>query len=234
MVGAERLPAEEHPGVDGDVLDLRTLETHDGPLVGSGPATVPVPTIEPATAAPLADHGAEPLAVRRCFAFVDVCGFTSYCDREGERAAIRLLSDFRAVTRAVTARRGVRIAKWLGDGVMLVSAEAAPLIATVVELEVRTRALGLDTHAGVAAGPVLLFEGDDHVGRPVNLAARLCDAAGPGEVLARDVGGDLPPWVHREGQRTVAVAGIGPVAGVEQLTASPETRAELAAGVPAA
>ena len=38
--------------------------------------------------------------------------------------------------------------------------------------------------AGIAGGWVLLIEGDDHVGREVILASRLCDSAGPGQVLA--------------------------------------------------
>ena len=42
---------------------------------------------------------------------------------------------------------------------------------------------------GLAAGNVILFEGDDYTGGAVNLAARLCDLAQPLEVLATaDVG----------------------------------------------
>jgi adenylate cyclase len=37
---------------------------------------------------------------------------------------------------------------------------------------------------GIAAGPVILFEGDDFIGMAINLASRLCDAAAPGEILA--------------------------------------------------
>jgi len=37
---------------------------------------------------------------------------------------------------------------------------------------------------GVASGDVILFEGDDHIGQAVNLAARLSDLAGPDEILA--------------------------------------------------
>ena len=40
-----------------------------------------------------------------------------------------------------------------------------------------------DIHAGISGGHVLLFEGDDYIGRPVNLAARLCDEADPHQVL---------------------------------------------------
>jgi class 3 adenylate cyclase len=38
----------------------------------------------------------------------------------------------------------------------------------------------------MATGPVILLEGDDYVGSCVNLAARLCSAAGPGELLATE------------------------------------------------
>ena len=44
----------------------------------------------------------------------------------------------------------------------------------------RTRTL----RAGIARGPVLLIEGDDHIGDAVNLASRLCRMAEPQQVLA--------------------------------------------------
>ena len=37
--------------------------------------------------------------------------------------------------------------------------------------------------AGLARGPVIMFEGDDYIGRATNVASRLCDSAMPGEVL---------------------------------------------------
>ena len=52
----------------------------------------------------------------RVFAFVDVCGFTSFTDRHGTHAAIEVLTRFRSAARDVTGRRGVRVIKWLGDG----------------------------------------------------------------------------------------------------------------------
>ena len=75
------------------------------------------------------------------------------------------------------------MAKWLGDGVMVVATEPGPLLAAVGELMLRMHDEDIDVHAGIASGTALLFEGDDYIGRPVNIAARLCDAAGPGEAL---------------------------------------------------
>ena len=45
------------------------------------------------------------------------------------------------------------------------------------------RGCALPLRAGLAAGRVILFEGDDYIGRPVNLAARLCDEAEPHQLL---------------------------------------------------
>ncbi len=154
----------------------------------------------------------------RSFAFIDITGFTTYTDRHGTDAAIELLNRFRSACRDVTGRRGVRVAKWLGDGVMLVGTEAGPLIAAVGELALRLHDDEFDIHAGIADGTVLLFEGDDYVGRPVNLAARLCEAAGPGEALCVGMDDSIPDWIevsgpgdgschgHRRPHRRVAAA----------------------------
>jgi adenylate cyclase len=188
---------------------------------------------DPGMAPPVSEEG-EPLAVDRAFAFVDICGFTSYCDRHGEAAAVDVLTRFRSVTRHVVGQRGVRVSKWLGDGVMLVGTDVGPLVAACVELVSRFRATGLDTHVGIAAGDVLLFEGDDYVGRTVNLAARLSEAAGPGEILAADPISELPEWIEHRGTIAVHIAGMGRVDGVHRLGAKPEVDALLGGATGAA
>ena len=124
--------------------------------------------------------------VDRCFAFIDLCGFTDYVDAEGDDAAVAELTRLRSCVRDVAPKCGVRVDKWLGDGVMLVGVESAPVVTAVL-------AIGRGFHhahthlalrAGMAAGPVILLEGDDYIGRSVNLAARLCDLAEPWVVLA--------------------------------------------------
>lgn len=172
----------------------------------------------------------EPIAVARTFAFIDITGFTAYCDGYGEHAAIALLTRFRTIVRDVSARRGVRVAKWLGDGVMLVGVEEGPVVATVAEVVLRTGAIGLDTHAGLAAGTVLLFEGDDYVGRPANLAARLCDAAEPGEILAAHIAEPLPGWVTCKGEVNVSIAGVGDVEGVRSVGVDDAVARQVLAG----
>jgi len=127
------------------------------------------------------------MRVERFFAFVDLCGFTSFVEEHGDESSVAVLHEFRAVIRGVASDHGVRVAKWLGDGAMFVSTEPAPLLRMVLELDERvasTPGLTLALHVGIAGGLVILFEGDDYIGKPVNLAARLCDAAEAHEVLA--------------------------------------------------
>ena len=84
------------------------------------------PSIDALLEAPAPYPTGATLTVDRSFAFVDICGFTAYCERSGEQLALELLIDFRQIVRDVVARRGVRVSKWLGDGVMIVSLEPAP------------------------------------------------------------------------------------------------------------
>ena len=138
------------------------------------------------------------MRVDRCFAFIDLCGFTAYTEENGDEEAVLLLAGFRTSLREAAARRGVRIVKWLGDGAMLSSTMPDAVIALVVETDhqlERTSAT-LSLRAGMDVGPVIMFEGDDYIGRPVNVAARLCDVAGPRKLLATDaVTLERPEWV---------------------------------------
>jgi class 3 adenylate cyclase len=124
--------------------------------------------------------------VDRSFAFMDLSGFTAFTETVGDQEAVRLLSSFRTIVRDVVAEHAVRVDKWLGDGVMLVSVEPEPLIRAVLGIEHRFHLSGLrlPLRSGVARGDVLLLEGDDYIGTAVNTAARLCALADPRQVLA--------------------------------------------------
>ena|GEM_PF-129689 len=67
----------------------------------------------------------------------------------------------------------------------------------------------LALRAGLAKGPVIMFEGDDYIGRATNVASRLCDAAAPGQVLAtREVAALSPCWVAASEALTYYVRGF--------------------------
>lgn len=159
-----------------------------------------------------------PQFVHRTFAFVDLCGFTEFVEHRGAREAIRVLASFRDSTREITGRRGVRAAKWLGDGVMLTGVDTGPMVATVVELVARHAGTDLGLHAGVTSGSVLLFEGDDYIGQPVNLAARLADLATKDQIFCDASTASLAPsWVDVGLSRTRHISGIGRVEGISEL-----------------
>lgn len=156
--------------------------------------------------------------VERSFAFVDLCGFTGFIATHGEHAAIDALKTFRTLTREIATRRGVLVAKWLGDGAMLVGVDVGPTIAAAAELIARYDDKSLALRGGVAHGSVLLFEGDDYIGRPTNLAARFCHAARPGELLAIGNPADaLPAWMQVLGTRDLTLRGLGKIRHVQRL-----------------
>jgi len=157
------------------------------------------------------------LLVERTFIFSDLSGFTGFTRRNGPHAAAAMLATFRHVTRHIAASRGVRVAKWLGDGAMLVGVEPMPAIALGAHLVAHYRDSEVGVRVGIASGTVLLFEGDDYIGEPVNLAAKLCAAAKPGEILADCESDGLPDWVHASDQVTVHVRGVGEVGGILRL-----------------
>jgi adenylate cyclase len=151
------------------------------------------------------------MRVDRWFAFVDLSGFTSFGDEFGDEASVEVLTTFRAAVRQIATEFGVRIAKWLGDGCMLVSVDAPQLVASVCRLEslAHELELPLQLHAGCAGGAVILLEGDDYTGRSVNLAARLCAVARPHEVLATvDLAQYVPEGTAVEPAGMITVAGL--------------------------
>jgi len=137
------------------------------------------------------------MRVERTFAFVDLCGFTQLTNTDGDEHAVEVLTRFRGAARAIGSEHGVRVAKWLGDGAMFVSTTREPLVESILALARRADddAVRLPLRAGLAGGAVILFEGDDYIGAPVNLAARLCDVAQPRELLAAAALADaVPDW----------------------------------------
>src|SRR5918998_577326 len=91
--------------------------------------------------------------VEGTFAFLDLCGFTAYTDASGDDAAIAVLADLRATIRAAAERRGVRIAKWLGDGAMISGAEAGATFECAEAVRDIVTASGpLALRGGIASG----------------------------------------------------------------------------------
>jgi len=164
------------------------------------------------------------MRVPRTFVFVDLSGFTNYTAAFGDDAAGRILSAFRTIVRTVASERGVRIAKWLGDGCMVVAVDQADAIAFTLDLEKRSNEVctPLTVRSGLATGHALLFEGDDYIGSAVNMAARLCDHAKNVEVLMPAMHIErLPDGITAEPYGDVELRGFPGSINVVELTGVP-------------
>ena len=164
------------------------------------------------------------MRVPRTFCFLDLSGFTNYTAAYGDDAAGRILGTFRTLTREVASERGVRIAKWLGDGCMVVAVEQPNALAFVTDLAHRAREVcaPLTLRAGIATGHALLFEGDDYIGSAVNMAARLCDHAQNFDVLMPTMHlGQLPEGISAEPVGEVELRGFPGTIDIVRLTGTP-------------
>jgi adenylate cyclase len=164
------------------------------------------------------------MRVPRTFAFLDLSGFTNYTAAYGDDAAGRILGTFRSLVREVASERGVRVAKWLGDGCMIVGVDQQAVIEFVTDLEQRASSVcaPLTLRAGVASGHALLFEGDDYIGSAVNMAARLCDYARNVDVLMPTMHLDrLPEGVSAEPFGEIELRGFPGTISVVRLVGAP-------------
>lgn len=126
-------------------------------------------------------------SVHLAVGFVDVVGWTSLSSRIDPEGLDTVLDAFESRVIEVTAPDpDVSLVKYLGDAVMLVSADATTLARALLELTREVPELeDAPLRAGLAAGSTLLREGD-YFGPSVNLAARLTDLARPWSVLAAE------------------------------------------------
>jgi peptide/nickel transport system substrate-binding protein len=162
---------------------------------------------EPGLAEPSgdADEAAGPAAELRTFLIADIRGYTRFTQARGDEAAALLASRFAEIVSSRVAERGGTLVELRGDEALVVFGSARQALRAAVELqeqfaqESRPKlplAVGIGLDAGEAV-PVA----DGYRGGALNLAARLCGNAAPGEILATEVVVHLAGGV--EGVRTV-------------------------------
>lgn len=118
-------------------------------------------------------------------AFVDLSGFTRVTEEHGDELAVRLATSLQRVAETAAADHDGRLVKLLGDGAMLWFPDAERGVLASLAAVQRLSAGTVPPHAGVHAGPVI--ERDlDLFGRTVNLASRIAEAAGAGEILVSE------------------------------------------------
>lgn len=126
----------------------------------------------------------------RSFLFSDLRGYTAFVERAGDRAAADLLATYRDLVRSVVATHDGAEIRTEGDSFYVVFPSAAAAVEAGLAIVAHAREastaerpirVGIGIHAGET---VATTEG--LVGGAVNIAARVCSKAQPGEVLVTD------------------------------------------------
>ncbi|HEU0132958.1 MAG TPA: adenylate cyclase regulatory domain-containing protein [Mycobacteriales bacterium] len=123
--------------------------------------------------------------VRLAVGFADLSGFTALSGTATAAELSRLLARFEETASGTVREHGGRVVKFIGDAVMWVAPVPGEGVAAARALVDRLAAGGTAARAAVAYG-VLLAQDGDYFGPAVNLAARLVDAAAPGQVVVSE------------------------------------------------
>lgn len=118
------------------------------------------------------------------FLFADLVGFTSFTEQVGDEAAADVAVAFQERAERLAADYGCEVIKRLGDAVMIHGHDATRVVALALRLrrefaqQHRCPPLRMGVHSGSA-----VQRGCDWYGATVNVAARVADSAGAGEIL---------------------------------------------------
>ena len=126
------------------------------------------------------------------FLIADVRGYTQFTVEHGDEAAAELATRFAAVARQVVSARGGRVLELRGDEALSVFSSTRQALWASIELQAHVAEEAATDDAppmrigiGLDAGEAIPVEGG-YRGAALNLAARLCSLAGPGEILATE------------------------------------------------
>ncbi|HEU4488454.1 MAG TPA: ABC transporter substrate-binding protein, partial [Actinomycetota bacterium] len=167
----------------------------------------------------------------RTFLIADVRGYTRYTQEHGDEAAGALAARFADIAEGAVTDLGGRLLELRGDEALAVFSSARSALRAAVELQRRLRApddgsapFPVGVGIGLDSGEAVPVEGG-YRGGALNLAARLCSTAGPGQILASQTVTSLSR--HVEGlqfvpRRPTRLKGLAePVASLEIVPESP-------------
>jgi class 3 adenylate cyclase len=185
--------------------------------------------------------------------FCDIRGFTEMTEAMGPQEVVRLLNEHMTVMTRLVYEHGGVVDKFVGDLIMAVfgapksygndALNACRCAMAMVDACARAAAAeglrhGLRIGVGIATGNMVAgcMGSEDRlnytvVGEKVNLASRLCDSAGPMEVLVdertRALAGEE---IETENARTPSFKGVSRTAQIYRVTDPRQDRAGLRGG----
>jgi class 3 adenylate cyclase len=131
----------------------------------------------------LSEVGLDTLESRQTVIFVDVSNYTRLSEEKGDVESARQAVALSQFLHKLASRHGGRMVKSLGDGAMVHASDPRQGLAIAMDAVALSESAGLwSLHAGVNSGAMVRRDGD-YFGSAVNIAARIADEAGPGEVL---------------------------------------------------
>jgi class 3 adenylate cyclase len=122
--------------------------------------------------------------------FTDIVASTERSAQVGDRRWKDLLDQHDTLIRGELERHRGRLVKNTGDGILATFDGPARAIRCAQAIATSVKSLGIEVRAGLHTGEVEL-RGEDVTGMGVNIAARVMDAAGPGEVVVSSTVKDL-------------------------------------------
>ncbi|MGZ4295115.1 MAG: adenylate/guanylate cyclase domain-containing protein [Solirubrobacteraceae bacterium] len=122
--------------------------------------------------------------------FTDLAGFSSWALKAGDGPALALLREVGTRVETTVARHDGRIVKRLGDGVMATFLQAQQAADAALDAQAEVEEIEIDGYrpsmrAGLHWGSPRKL-GGDYLGVDVNVAARVGEAAKPGQALVSD------------------------------------------------
>ncbi len=121
------------------------------------------------------------------FVFADLAGYTALTEAHGDEEAADAAADFCGFVRTLLGGHGAEEVKTIGDAMLIrvPDASQAAGLAERIVCEHGTKHRALAVRVGMHTGPAVQ-RGGDWFGAAVNLASRVADVAGAGEVICTD------------------------------------------------
>jgi len=129
--------------------------------------------------------GAEGDVVLAAVLFTDIVASTEHQARVGPREWSRLTDHHDAMVRAALSRHRGHEVKTTGDGFLATFDATGRALRCAADILAGAKDIGLELRAGVHTGEIEV-RGDDIAGLAVTIAKRVCDLAGPGQVLVSE------------------------------------------------
>lgn len=188
-------------------------------------------------AEPLASAGIETVVTAL---FCDICGFTGIASQLPPRAVLELLNTYFPIISQIVQRHGGTLEKYIGDAILAIwgaphahDDDVIRALTAAVEIQKAVRELAithapaLEVHIGLNSGPAVAGNiGAEAlsqfviVGDTTNLTSRICNVAGPGEIVlsrgAIDALAGRSPWLLGECQHT-EIKGRGELVEIYRL-----------------